>query len=484
MAETFIPRNYQKLGAEWMLTKPRSGLFMDMGLGKTAVALTVINYLVHMKKEVKKCLIIAPKRVIDSVWQQEAQKWEHTKHLTFSKVMGSVAKRKKALETPADVYLISRDFVSWLCGLYGGNMLPFDMIVIDESSSFKNHSSTRTKALHKATANVPRITLLTGTPSPNGLVNLWPQLYLLDRGERLGRTITEFRREYLSQGRPVADNVYQWHVSKRAEADILHKISDLCISMQSKDLIELPECVFNYINIDLPEEAENAYKLFRKHSILQLMAEKENEVQNARKIAEAMGVEFDPMSIYVTALSAAALSNKCLQVANGAVYYNDQHDWLPIHDAKIEALKEMVEDLDGSGQNILVAYSFKHDKERILKALKSYKPRELKGDKEVTDWNKGKVKVMLAHPASAGHGLNLQYGGHHSCWFGLPWDLELYEQFNKRTHRSGQDQRVFIHHLIAAGTEDERVVKRLKEKGDVQSALLEGLSEEIKRLIS
>lgn len=435
-----------------MLERPKCGLFLDMGLGKTVVTLTGITLLKGVL--IDKVLIIAPKRVTELVWKQEAAQWEHTKGLTFSIITGAEQKRKDALNANADIYVINRENVVWLCEQYKG-VLPFDMVVIDESSSFKNHTSKRFKALRKAIINIPRVVLLTGTPAPRGYLNLWSQIYLLDGGIRLGRTITEYRNRYFSPGYMHNGIVYNYTIRKGAEEVIKNLLSDICISFQSKDWLDLPPLYPVVDEIKLSDDVRDVYDRFEKEQIMLIAGED------------------------VTALNAAALSGKLLQLSNGAIYTNDEHDWEEIHKEKIDKLIDIIE--DAQGKSVLIAYSFLHDKERLLKALSAYKPRELKTVQDKQDWDNGKIQVMLGHPASMGHGLNMQSGGSIAVWFGLTWDLELYQQFNARLHRQGQTMPVYLHHIICKNTEDERVYKVLQRKSNTQEALMQSLKEKIEK---
>lgn len=449
MSKVYSPHIYQAKSLEWLLTHPKCGLFLDMGLGKTVVTLTGISLMQGLL--VNKTLIVAPKRVCELVWQQEAMEWEHTKHLRCSKVLGPASQRRAALAVDADVYLINRENVSWLCAEYGGNYLPFDMVVLDESSSFKNHTSKRFKALSRAIIDVPRVVLLTGTPAPRGYINLWSQIYLLDQGKRLGKYITHFRNTYFTP----SWNGFSYDIQKGASTKIEELIGDLCISFQAKDWLDLPELIEVMDYVDLTTQTQEMYDEFEKEQVL----------------------EFIDSGVEVTALSAAALCNKLLQFSNGAIYYNDKHDYQEVHDEKIAKLIDIIEEANGA--SVLVAYSFQHDKERLLAALKPYRPRMLKTDQDKADWDAGKIQVLLGHPASMGHGLNMQKGGNIAVWFGPTWDLELYQQFNARLHRQGQRWPVMLHHIVARSTEDQRVIDTLKNKGNVQQSLKDSLSAKI-----
>lgn len=468
MKETDLHR-YQKACVEHIITHPFCGVFLDMGLGKTVSTLTAINYLMFDYLEINSVLVIAPKRVAESVWQEEAEKWDHLKHLSFSKIIGSAKQRISAvMDTKADIYIISRDNVAWLCALYGGGKLPFDMVVIDELSSFKSYKSERFKALRGARPYLKRLVGLTGTPAPNGLIDLWPQIYLMDRGERLEKTISRYREKYFRPGQTNGHVVYSYDLMSDSEYLIHKKIEDICISMKANDYLEMPERTDNYIKLKMPEQIKKQYDDFEKNKVLDLFKPEQEYLDNADKWVDK--------PVEINAVNAAALSNKLLQFANGAVY-DENRKVFPIHDIKLEALKEIIE--DANGQSVLVAWTFQFDRDRIMDYLKKYKPRELKTNKDIEDWNAGKIQVMLAHPASAGHGLNLQAGGNLIVWFGQTWSLELYQQFNARLYRQGQKNHVIINHLILQGTHDEDVIRALKSKDKKQNALMNSIKAKI-----
>lgn len=468
MKETDLHK-YQKACVEHIITHPFCGVFLDMGLGKTVSTLTAINYLIFDYLEINSVLVIAPKRVAESVWQEEAEKWDHLKHLSFSKIIGSAKQRISAvMDTKADIYIISRDNVAWLCALYGGGKLPFDMVVIDELSSFKSYKSERFKALRGARPYLKRLVGLTGTPAPNGLIDLWPQIYLMDRGERLEKTISRYREKYFRPGQTNGHVVYSYDLMSDSEYLIHKKIEDICISMKANDYLEMPERTDNYIKLKMPEQIKKQYDDFEKNKVLDLFKSEQEYLDNADKWVDK--------PVEINAVNAAALSNKLLQFANGAVY-DENRKVFPIHDIKLEALKEIIE--DANGQSVLVAWTFQFDRDRIMDYLKKYKPRELKTNKDIEDWNAGKIQVMLAHPASAGHGLNLQAGGNLIVWFGQTWSLELYQQFNARLYRQGQKNHVVINHLILQGTHDEDVIRALKNKDKKQNALMNSIKAKI-----
>lgn len=451
--------NYQIRSVQFIIEHPYCGLFLDLGMGKTVSTLTAVEKLMYDYLEVNSVLVIAPKRVAETVWAEEAQNWEHLQHLTFSKITGTEKQRLEAFHKKADIHIISRDNIVWLCGICASN-LPYDMLVIDELSSFKNHLSQRFKALRLARPWIKRVVGLTGTPAPNGLIDLWPQIYLLDRGERLGKTITKYRGMYFTPGRSNGYVVYNYNLQGGAEQEIRNKISDICISMQAQDYLQMPMLTNNIVKLKMPKDILDAYHKFEKDSIMKLI-NSDNEVE-------------------ITALNAAGLSNKLLQFANGAIYDENKNVY-PIHDIKLEALKEIVE--EACGKPVLVAWTYQFDRDRIMKYLSKYKPRELKTAKDIQDWNDGKVQLMLAHPASAGHGLNLQAGGNIIVWFGLTWSLELYQQFNARLYRQGQKRGVIIHHLCMAQTHDEDVMLALKNKDRVQMSLMNSIKAKIDNYI-
>lgn len=467
--------NYQKACVEHIITHPFCGVFLDMGLGKTVSTLTAINYLMNDYCEINSVLVIAPKRVAESVWQEEAEKWVHLQHLRFSKIIGTQKQRIAAvMETKADIYIISRDNVAWLCALYGGGKLPFDMVVVDELSSFKSYKSVRFKALRGARPYLKRLVGLTGTPAPNGLIDLWPQIYLMDRGDRLEKTISRYREKYFRPGQTNGHVVYSYNLMSDSEQLIHKRIEDICISMKADDYLEMPLRTDNYIRLRMPDDIKKQYDDFEKNKILDLL----NTVETIEEKDEDGNVKLVQKPVEVNAVNAAALSNKLLQFANGAVYDEDKNVF-PIHNIKLDALKEIVE--NSNGQSILVAWTYQFDKDRILEYLKSYKPRELKTNKDIEDWNAGRIQVMLAHPASAGHGLNLQAGGNIIVWFGQTWSLELYQQFNARLYRQGQQKGVIIHHLIMKGTHDEDVIQALKAKDKKQNALMDSIKAKINK---
>lgn len=445
--------NYQLNAERHIIDNPSAGLFMEMGLGKTVSTLTAIEYLIYGLLEVQKVLVIAPKRVVESVWTAEIENWEHIKHLQAVRVIGTPKQRRKALEKDVDIYLISRDNIAWLIGEYGGLQLPFDMLVIDESSSFKNHKSVRFKALKRVIGSFDRRVILTGTPAPNNLLDLWPQIYVLDQGQRLGKFITHYRKNYFSKG----EGLYgKYTPTEYGEKRIQERIGDICLSMKSEDYLDLPERIDNYVEIKFDDTLRNKYRSFEREQIL----------------------EFAEPQTEVTAFNAAALCTKLLQFANGTMYGNDK-EVLEVHKLKLDAAQDIVE--EAQGKPVLIAWTYRHDRDRLLKRLAKYKPVELKGQKEITAWNKGEIRVMLMHPASGGHGLNLQKGGNIIIWFGQTWSLELYQQFNARLHRQGQSRSVIVHHLIAKGTMDVDVMRAQRRKKEGQEALMQAVKMRMKQ---
>jgi Superfamily II DNA/RNA helicases, SNF2 family len=450
----FKPYPYQNYAIQHILDNPGSGLFLDMGLGKTVSTLTAVDRLMNDTFEVKKVLVVAPKRVAEDTWITETNKWDHLRHLRLSLVLGSEKQRKKALAEKADIYVTNRENVAWLVGLYQ-SAFPFDMVVIDELSSFKSSKSIRFKSLRMVRPLVKRLVGLTGTPTPNGLIDLWPQVYLLDQGQRLGKTITGYREKYFTPGRRNGAIVYDYKIRDDSEKAIYERIGDICVSMKADDYLTLPKRIDEQITVHLDAKEQAAYEEFERDRILELANSEE-----------------------ISAVNAAALSTKLLQYANGAIY-NENREVREIHDAKLEAIEELIE--SANGQSVLIFYSFKHDASRMIKRLKAYKPRELKTSEDIADWNAGKIQVLLAHPASAGHGLNLQAGGHIVIWFSLNWSLELYQQANARLHRQGQQMPVIVYHLIASKTIDQDVMAALAGKAEKQDALLSAIKARIKK---
>ena len=455
----FKPHEYQRHCIERVLSIKKLGLFLDMGLGKTVTTLTAVKELKYNRFQVRKVLVIAPKKVAEGTWTKEKDKWEHTKMLRVSQVLGNKAKRIRALNTPADIYITNRENVVWLVEYYK-NDWPFDMVVVDESSSFKSHKAKRFKALASVGSHIERMVELTGTPSPNGLDDLWAQVYLLDGGERLGKRYTQFRERYFQPDKRGADGmVYSYEAKPGTEQAVLDKISDICISMKAEDYLQLPDMIYHEIPVELDPKAMKAYRELERKMVLELPEDEED----------------------ISVTSATALSNKLLQLANGAVYDEDRqvHE---IHQCKIEAFLELVESL--RGKPVLVFYNYQHDRERILQALdgRELRIKELKTPQDEDAWNAGQIDVLLTHPASSAYGLNLQQGGNHVVWFGLTWNYELYTQANKRLHRQGQKEKVIIHHLVCSGTRDEDVMQALQRKDDVQNWVMGSLKARIRAI--
>ena len=401
----------------------------------------------YQEFEIDKALVVAPKRVVTDTWARECQKWDHLNHLKVSPIVGTPRERRAAIRRQADIYLVSRDNIKWLIETLDGYW-PYDVLVLDELSSFKNPQTNRYKALRKVAYKCKRVIGLTGTPAPNGYTDLWSQIYLLDQGKRLGKTLTDFRRRYCEAIR--YPYFVKWSVPKEHLHDIDRKISDICISMTAKDYLTLPPVYSIITNVTLDKKAQRAYDEMKQEAVLELAG------------TEIIGV------------TAAALMNKLLQIAGGAVYDEDGAV-TEIHDAKLEALEQIVE--EAQGQPVLVFYSYRFDVDRIRRRFPE--ARTMETDQDISDWNAGTVPLMLAHPASCGHGLNLQEGGHIIVWFGPTWSLELYQQANARLNRQGQEKPVMIYHLIASGTVDERVMEAIQNKSTTQAALIDCVKAEI-----
>lgn len=453
----FIPHSYQRYAIERIISDPALGLFLDMGLGKTVITLTAVNDLRYNRWAVSKCLVVAPKKVAEATWSNEAGKWDHLRHLRIIPVLGSVKKRIRALNTPGDVWVINRENVPWLVDYYRGAW-PFDMTVLDESSSFKNPQSKRFKALKLVRDRITRLVELTGTPAPNGLEDLYAQIYLLDGGARLGRTVSSFREAFFTQDRAYPGQQYRTYSPQQgADSRIRAAISDICVSMKAEDYLELPAYIEDVVPVVLDEKARRAYS----------------------KLEREMLLEVDEQTI--TAGSAAVLNGKLLQLCSGAVY-DGAGGVADIHSCKIEAFLEVVEQLHG--EHALVFYWFKHERDRLAAALKNtgLRVRVYRGPEDERDWNGGEVDLLLAHPASCAYGLNLQEGGRHEVWFGYPnWALELYQQANARLYRQGQQYPVISHLLVVQGGMDEDVVASLHSKGDAQESLMQALKARIEK---
>lgn len=437
----YDPHDYQKYATDFILTHPIAAVFLEMGLGKSVITLTALFDLILDQFLIRKVLVIAPLRVARDTWPLEIRKWDHLSGLTYSVVVGNESERRTALMRTADIYIINRENVDWLI-TKSGIPFDFDMVVIDELSSFKSHQAKRFKSLLKARPSVKRIVGLTGTPSSNGLMDLWAEFRLLDLGQRLGRYISHYRAAYFMPDKRNAEVIFNYKPLPGAEDAIYQKISDVTISMKSCDYLKLPECVTNEVPVVMNDKEIAVYDRFREDMVTKI---KDKEIDAA---------------------NAAVLSGKLLQMANGAVY-DEEKVSCHIHDRKLDALEDLIE--GANGKPVLIAYWYQHDAERIRAR---FPVREIKTSQDIEDWNAGKISVAIIHPASAGHGLNLQAGGSTLIWFGLTWSLELYQQTNARLHRQGQKDTVIIYHIIAKGTIDEDVMKALRKKEKTQDALI------------
>lgn len=456
MAEKFYPHDYQQYTIDRIIETPYIGVFQDMGLGKTVCTLTALHELKYCRWCVQKVLVIAPKKVAESTWTYEAAKWEHLKDFRLSVVLGTEKQRIAALNAPADVYVINRDNTQWIVKYYGRNW-PFDAVVLDESSSFKSSKTKRFQQLKTVRPKIDRLVELTGTPRPKSLLDLWSQIFLLDGGQRLGRTFSTYKEIYFDPGRRNRTTIFDYKPKAGAEQAIYEAISDICISMKSEDYLELPDLIINDIPIQLDEKARKDYARMEADMLLTV---DENTV---------------------TAANAASLTGKLLQLCNGAVYDEDRNV-INVHDCKIEAFMETIEQLNG--QHAIVYYHFKHDKDRLLEVLAKtgLRVRVYESANEERDWNAGSIDILLAQPASCGYGLNLQQGGRHIIWFGLTWNLEEYQQANKRCHRQGQVYPVIVHRLIIRHGVDEDVVDALQRKDRGQESLLAALKVRISKV--
>ncbi len=440
----YEPHFYQTYAKDFILYHKEAAIFLDCGLGKTVVTLTAIEELLHDFFEIGKVLVIAPLRVARDTWPSEIIKWEHTRNIRASVVMGTPRERTAALMRHADVYIINRENVKWLIE-ESGAVLDFDMIVIDELSSFKSHQAKRFRALLKLRPSVKRIVGLTGTPSANGLMDLWAEFRLLDMGKRLGRFISHYRNDFFLPDKRNQQMVFSYKPREGAEDEIYRRIEDITISMRSKDYLNMPQLISNSVCVAMDERERELYDWMKRDMVVALG-----------------GAEID-------AVSAAALSGKLLQMANGAVYTEDGKS-VQLHDRKLDALEDLVE--SANGKPVLVAYWYRHDLERIKARIPV---REIQSSADIAGWNTGKIPIAVIHPASAGHGLNLQFGGSTLIWFGLTWSLELYQQTNARLYRQGQTGTVVIHHIITAGTMDENVMQALERKDKTQTALIDAV---------
>ena len=455
----YEPHKYQEYATQRIIDSKASALFLDCGLGKTVITLTAIKRLKYERWECRKVLIIAPKTVAEDTWQSEARKWDHLHGLRFSTILGTAAQREAALRARADIYVINRENTAWLVK-HLGNKWDFDTVVLDESTSFKNHQSQRFKAIKAVRPKIRRIIELTGTPNPHGYMDLWAQIFLLDQGQRLGRTITAYRDAYFLPDKRNGALVYSYRPKVGAEKVITERISDLAISMKAEDYLTLPELIEHDVPVVLDRQAQLAYTRLERDALLEIDRDT------------------------VTAANAAALSSKLLQLCAGAVYTEQDDPDAPrsvmhVHDCKIEALKELLEQI--GSEHAVVAYGFVHDRERILEALhgSGKRVRVYSGAADKDAWNRGEIDVLLIHPSSCGYGLNLQQGGHHLVWFTPTWNLEEYIQANKRLHRQGQPEPVIVHRLLVKGGRDEDVIKALGTKDAAQERLLQSLKARI-----
>jgi len=444
----YNPHEYQKYATNFILEHPVAAVLLEMGLGKSVITLTAIYELMLNRFEVEKVLVIAPLRVARDTWPAEIEKWEHLKGLTYSVAIGTEAERLAALKRPAHLYLINRENVDWLI-TKSSLAFDYDMVVIDELSSFKSYAAKRFKSLLKVRPRVKRMVGLTGTPSGNGLMDLWAEFRVLDMGQRLGRYITHYRNNFFVPDKRNQQMIFSYKPKPGAEEAIYKLISDITISMKSADFLKMPECVINEVPVALSEKEWSVYHDLREDMVVALKDEE------------------------IDAVNAAALSGKLLQMANGAVY-NEEKEVIRIHDRKLDALEDLIE--GANGKPVLVAYWYNHDLQRIKQR---FSVREIKTSQDIKDWNNGEIPVAVIHPASAGHGLNIQFGGSTIIWFGLTWSLELYQQTNARLWRQGQNDTVVIHHIIAKDTIDEDVMAALRKKEKIQSALIDSVKARI-----
>ncbi len=447
----YIPHDYQSFCIDYLLSHPAAGLFLKPGMGKTSTSLTAAERLMYDRFEVSKVLVIAPLRVAEDTWSRESEKWDHLRHLRISKVLGSEKERLAALSVKADVYCINRENVPWLVKHYGLNW-PFEAVIVDESSSFRNPSAQRFKALRKVRPLIRYIWELTGTPRPRSLLDLWAQIYLLDRGERLGKTMTEYKNRYFTPGRRNGYVVYEWIPRPGAEAEIYAKISDICVSMEAKDYLALPELVTTPRVVPLSPEVRELYEQMEREAVLEL-----------------------PEDV-IDAGSAAAVNGKLLQIAGGAVYDED-HNVHELHAAKLDVLEDIME--EANGEPVLVAYWYKHERDRIMARFPQ--AVQLKDSETIAAWNRGEIPMLLVHPAGAGHGLNLQDGGHIVVWFGPTYDGELNEQLIDRLYRQGQKETTSVIYLVAEGTVDLDAMASLEAKANGQDAMMKAIKARLEK---
>lgn len=449
----YKPHPYQAFTTDYIETHPQAAILLGMGLGKTIITLTALANLIYDRFTVRRALIIAPLRVARDTWPQEIEKWEHLQMLRYSVVVGDKRTREAALATDADVYITNRENIQWLVDHVTPAEWPFDMVIIDELSSFKNHQAKRFKALRKCRPRIHRIIGLTGTPAPNSLLDLWAQFALIDGGQRLGRFITHYRSRYFLPDKTNGHQVFSYKLQPGAEQQIYDAIADITVSMRTTDYLDLPPVTYADHPVEMSPGEKKLYRQFKKDMVITLGDE------------------------VIDAGNAAALSGKLQQLASGAIYVGDNGDVTEVHCRKLDALEDIVE--SANGQTVLVAYWFKHEASRILRRFPQ--ARALNSSKDFTDWNKGKVSIGLLHPASAGHGLNLQAGGHILVWFTTPWSLELYEQTNARLHRQGQTEPVSVMHIATVGTIDTRISQALGSKATTQDALVNAVATELGR---
>ena len=447
---TFSPYPHQAAGIDWIIDRPACALFWGMGTGKTVTTLTAIDLLLHDLMESGPVLVIAPKRVAENTWSKEGAKWEHLRHLRVVKIMGSAKQRQEALATTADIYVINRENVVWLVDTVGKRW-PFPIVVIDELSSFKSAQAKRWKALRRVRGRIRRLIGLTGTPRPNGLEDLWPELYLLDQGERLGRTLGAFRTRYLVPEKMNGHIVYSYRPRESAEAEVYEKLSDICMSIRKEDVLSLPGQIYEDVELTPSPALLKQYKAFERDKVLECM--------------DADGE--------IVAGTAAALLGKLTQYTGGSIYDIDGNAH-HIHDVKLDALEELIE--EAGGDPVLVLYGYRHEADRIRERIKC---RDLNTPEDIEAWNRGEIPVALAHPASCSHGLNLQHGGHITIWYSLTFSCELYAQANERMNRPGQTQVCRVYHLIMKGTVDEKIMQALAKKEHGQNAAIEALRLEI-----
>lgn len=452
----YKPHNYQAYAIQRIVNDEAVGLFLRPGLGKTSITLSAINILKYFRWSIQKVLVVAPKKVAEGTWSKEALKWDHLKHLRVSTVLGTSTKRIKALNTPADVYIINRENIPWLVDYYK-QAWPFDMVVLDESTSFKNSQSKRFKALKLVRRFMKKVVLLTGTPSSKGLEDLWAQIYLLDEGKRLGKTITAYRQMYFDCNTH-GGHFTEYKAKTGAETAVLKAISDICISMKAEDYLELPSLVEHEIPVVLDSKAEKEYKKFERELLLELDED------------------------IVTASTAGVLTGKLLQFCSGAIY-NEDKKVLPLHNCKLDAYMELIEQL--GGERCITFYGFQHDRDRILEALSKTKlrVRVYKDTADEDDWNDGKIDVLLVHPSSCAYGLNLQAGGRHLIWFTPNWSFELNDQGKCRLWRQGSPyDKIFVHYLVVQGGVDEDVIKAVQDREDTHQNVMNVLKARIRKV--